>query len=79
MKILLLSVYDAQSHRYLRESLVDQFEQYQCTVLSVPPPFFSYRVQANLVIWFIQRSFIRLIITALVESQQQSQKKYQSH
>ncbi|MBQ77712.1 MAG: glycosyl transferase family 1 [Cellvibrionales bacterium] len=55
MKILLLSAYDAQSHRYWRESLVDQFEQYQWTVLSLPPRFFSYRVRANPMTWFIEQ------------------------
>jgi glycosyltransferase involved in cell wall biosynthesis len=55
VKILLLSAYDAQSHRYWRESLVDQFEQYQWTVLSLPPRFFSYRVRANPMTWFIEQ------------------------
>ncbi|MAV75899.1 MAG: hypothetical protein CBD32_02420 [Actinobacteria bacterium TMED172] len=55
MKILLLSAYDAHSHRYWRESLVDQFEQYQWTVLSLPPRFFSYRVRANPMTWFIEQ------------------------
>ena len=60
MKILLLSAYDAQSHRYWRESLVNQFEQYQWTVLSLPPRFFSYRVRSNPMTWFIEQHTILL-------------------
>ena len=73
MKILLLSAYDAQSHRYWRESLIAEFDQYQWTVLTLAPRFFSYRVRANPMTWFAeQRSILAadydlIIATSMVD------------
>lgn len=47
MKILLLSAYDAMSHRYWREGLVAQFPQFQWTTLTLPARFYSFRVLGN--------------------------------
>ncbi|MCV6587857.1 MAG: DUF3524 domain-containing protein [Marinobacterium sp.] len=51
MKILLLSAYDAASHRYWHRSLVAQFPEYQWTVLTLPGRFFAWRVRGNSLSW----------------------------
>lgn len=55
MRILLLSAYDALSHRYWREGLVEQFPEYQWTVLALAPRYFNYRVRANPLSWFSEQ------------------------
>jgi len=47
VRVLLLSAYDALSHRYWREGLVSHFDRVDWTVLSLAPRHFSYRVGAN--------------------------------
>ena len=51
MKILLLSAYDADSHQYWRKGLVNQFPQYQWTVLTLPGRYFSWRIRGNSLSW----------------------------
>ncbi|EPJ48340.1 MAG: glycosyltransferase family 4 domain-containing protein [Osedax symbiont Rs2] len=51
MKILLLSAYDADSHRYWREHLVANFPEHQWTVLSLPGRYFSWRIRGNSLSW----------------------------
>ena len=51
MKILLLSAYDALSHQYWRKELVKQFPDYQWTVLTLPPRYFSWRIRGNSLSW----------------------------
>lgn len=56
-RILLLSAYDARSHRQWRESLQDMFPHYRWTQLSLPPRHFSWRVRGNSLSWgFGQRA-----------------------
>lgn len=55
MRILLLSAYDALSHRYWREGLVEQFPDYQWTVLALAPRYFNYRVRANPLSWLSEQ------------------------
>ena len=50
-RILLLSAYDAQSHRVWREQLVAQFPQYDWTELVLPPRYFSWRIRGNSLTW----------------------------
>jgi len=50
-KILLLSPYDAVSHRYWREGLVAAFPEYEWHLLTLPPRHFSWRVRGNSLIW----------------------------
>jgi len=47
MKILLLSPYDALSHRYWREGLVRAFPEHDFTVVTLPPRHFSWRFHGN--------------------------------
>lgn len=47
MRILLLSPYDALSHRYWREGLVSAFPQHDFTVVTLPDRYFSWRFRGN--------------------------------
>ncbi|RRJ84196.1 tRNA-queuosine alpha-mannosyltransferase domain-containing protein [Aestuariirhabdus litorea] len=51
MKVLLLSAYDAVSHRYWRQGLVAQFPQWNWTELVLPARHFSWRVRGNSLSW----------------------------
>ena len=42
-KILLISAYDAASHRYWRESLAAQFSEHRWQQIFLPPRYFSWR------------------------------------
>ena len=46
-RILLLSAYHAQSHRYWCEWLMANFSEYEWTLLSLPARFFSWRIRGN--------------------------------
>ena len=50
-RVLLLSAYDADSHKYWREHLVSAFPQWQWQVLSLPPRYFSWRIRGNGFYW----------------------------
>ncbi|TNC79465.1 MAG: DUF3524 domain-containing protein [Oleiphilus sp.] len=47
MNILLLSPYDAKSHQYWRNALVDQFPEHHWVVKSMAPRHFAWRVRGN--------------------------------
>lgn len=51
MKVLLLSAYDADSHKRWRRGLVAAIPDWQWTVLSLPPRYFSWRVRGNSLSW----------------------------
>jgi len=51
MRILLLSAYDAGSHRRWREGLVRYLGELHWTVLSLPPRNFSWRSRGNALTW----------------------------
>ena len=51
MKVLLLSPYDAASHRYWREGLVESFPEYDWTVMTLPPRYFNWRLRGNSLSW----------------------------
>lgn len=51
MKILLLSAYDADSHAYWRQGLLDNLTHYDWTVLTLPARYFSWRVRGNALSW----------------------------
>ena len=51
MRILLLSAYDAVSHQYWHNGLVDNFPEFEWTVLSLPARFFSWRIRGNSLTW----------------------------
>ncbi len=51
MKVLLLSAYDADSHRSWWKGLRDTFSLWQWTVLTLPPRYFSWRIRGNSLTW----------------------------
>ncbi|ARN75457.1 tRNA-queuosine alpha-mannosyltransferase domain-containing protein [Oceanicoccus sagamiensis] len=73
MKILLLSAYDAASHRHWCEVLEQHFDQDQWTVLRLPARYFSWRVRGNSLSWaFSERDILSqeydlLIATSMVD------------
>jgi len=73
MKILLLSAYDALSHRYWREGLVEQFPDIEWTVLTLPARYFRYRVRSNPLSWLadeqqtLEAKYDAVIATSMVD------------
>ena len=73
MRILLLSAYDAHSHRRWREGLVAAFPEWHWTVLTLPPRNFSWRVRGNSLGWaFTERDTLQqpydvLIATSMTD------------
>ncbi len=51
MRVLLLSAYDAASHRQWREGLVRHLEEVHWTVLTLPPRFFAWRSRGSALSW----------------------------
>ncbi|WP_255874388.1 tRNA-queuosine alpha-mannosyltransferase domain-containing protein [Microbulbifer elongatus] len=51
MNVLLLSAYDADSHKRWRRGLVSALPHWQWTQLTLPPRFFSWRVRGNSLSW----------------------------
>lgn len=73
MNILLLSAYDAQSHRYWRECLVSAFACFEWTVLTLPPRYFNWRIRGNSLSWayqqreVLERGYDLCIATSMVD------------
>ncbi|AMO55849.1 glycosyl transferase family 1 [Endozoicomonas montiporae] len=73
MKILLLSAYDAMSHRYWRKGLVEAFPQFNWTVLTLPARYFSWRLRGNSLSWafgqreVLEQSYDLLICTSMTD------------
>ena len=51
LRVLLLSAYDAVSHRYWREGLVDAFAENKWEVQTLPPRYFNWRIRGNSLTW----------------------------
>lgn len=51
MKILLLSAYDAESHRYWWQGLKSHLHEHEWTVLTLPARYFSWRIRSNSLTW----------------------------
>lgn len=51
MRILLLSAYDADSHKRWHKGLRSHFPEYQWTLLTLPPRYFSWRIRGNSLSW----------------------------
>ncbi|WP_315982672.1 tRNA-queuosine alpha-mannosyltransferase domain-containing protein [Aliamphritea spongicola] len=51
MKILLLSAYDADSHRYWHQNLIRQFPEHEWTLLTLPARYFAWRIRGNSLSW----------------------------
>lgn len=56
MKVLLLSAYDAESHRRWRSSLVEGFPCWDWNILHLPPRFFNWRIRGNSLTWALSES-----------------------
>ena len=73
MKILLLSAYDAKSHQRWRKGLVNQFPDFDWTVLTLPARFFSWRIRGNSLSWVYSEkerlsvSYDLIIATSMVD------------
>ncbi len=73
MRILLLSAYDAHSHRRWRIGLVAAFPDWQWTVLTLPPRHFSWRVRGNSLSWAfseqvtLEQSYDLVIATSMTD------------
>lgn len=73
MRILLLSAYDAVSHRYWREGLVHTFPEHHWTTLTLPPRYFSWRIRGNSLSWAfnehttLQQPYDLIIATSMVD------------
>ena len=73
MKILLLSAYDAMSHRYWRKGLVAAFPEHQWTILSLPPRYFSWRMRGNSLSWafgereVLEQDYDLLVCTSMTD------------
>ncbi len=73
MKILLLSAYDAASHKRWREQLVRHLDTYEWTVLSLPPRNFAWRSRGNALTWacnsadILTAGYDRVLATSMVD------------
>jgi len=73
MKILMLSAYDAASHRYWRQGLVDNFPHYCWQVLNLPGRYFNWRIRGNPLSWNwtksneLAQSYDLIIATSMVD------------
>ncbi len=73
MKILLLSGYDAQSHRVWRKNLVERFSEHNWTVLFLPARSFSWRFRGNAYSWtmreqsILTQEFDLIVATSMVD------------
>lgn len=71
--VLLLSAYDAVSHRLWRERLCASFPHWQWTCLSLPPRHFAWRIRSNGLHWayaekeVLQGDYDLLIATSMVD------------
>ncbi|GAV20486.1 glycosyl transferases group 1 [Mariprofundus micogutta] len=73
MRILLLSAYDATSHRQWRRGLVTHLNEHEWTVLTLPDRHFSWRIRGNALSWateqkdLLQQPFDLIVATSMVD------------
>lgn len=73
MKALLLSAYDADSHRRWRQGLVAQLEAIDWSVLTLPPRHFRWRIRGSGLSWGfsgraeLRRDYNLLVATSMVD------------
>jgi len=73
MRILMLSAYDADSHRYWRQGLIKHLDEFHWTQLTLPPRFFSWRIRGNPLSWYFEqheilnRHYDLIIATSMVD------------
>ncbi|MCL7943989.1 DUF3524 domain-containing protein [Marinobacter sp. ATCH36] len=70
-RILLLSAYDAGSHKRWREQLVASQPDFDWHVLALPPRFFRWRIRGNALTWLqepaLKADYDLLIVTSMVD------------
>lgn len=73
MKILLLSAYDADSHKRWRQELMAHCSSECWTSLSLPPRYFSWRIRGNALTWalgqkrLLEQPYDRVLATSMVD------------
>lgn len=73
MRVLLLSAYEAVSHRYWAQSLMAQLDDVSWTLLSLPPRHFAWRIRGNPLSWMLKehatlsQSFDVVLATSMVD------------
>lgn len=71
MNILLLSAYDAPSHKRWRLGLMAALTQHNWTCLTLPPRFFAWRVRGNSLTWsqdpLLKESYDLVIATSMTD------------
>jgi len=73
VRILLLSAYDAGSHRRWREGVVAAFPEHDWTVLTLPDRHFSWRIRGNSLSWafaeqdLLSQPYDRVLATSVVD------------
>ena len=71
MNILLLSAYDAPSHRYWREGLAAHLGEFRFTQVCLPARHFSWRIRGNPLSWIntpeLHGDYDALIATSMVD------------
>lgn len=70
-KILMLSAYDAGSHKRWREQLIDSQPDFEWHSLVLPPRFFRWRIRSNALSWLhapeLQQQWDGLVVTSMVD------------
>lgn len=72
-RILLLSAYDAMSHKMWRSRLIDMFPDHLWTQLILPPRHFNWRIRGNSLQWALnareqlEQDYDLLIATSMVD------------
>ena len=70
-RILLLSAYDAGSHKRWREQLVFSQPEFEWHVLALSPRFFRWRIRGNALTWLseplLKESWDLLLVTSMVD------------
>ncbi|GAB2517807.1 tRNA-queuosine alpha-mannosyltransferase domain-containing protein [Microbulbifer agarilyticus] len=74
MRVLLLSAYDAESHKRWRKGLAAAFPDWHWTVLTLPPRYFSWRIRGNSLSWAmgperatLEQPYDLLIVTSMTD------------
>ncbi|MBJ6136577.1 DUF3524 domain-containing protein [Marinobacter litoralis] len=70
-RILLLSAYDAASHKRWREQLIELLPDYHWQSLTLPPRFFQWRIRGNALSWLdepcLQEHWDLVVATSMVD------------
>lgn len=73
MRVLLLSAYDADSHRRWHQGLRSMLVDYEWTILTLPARYFSWRIRGNSLTWSVthrevlERDYDLLIVTSMTD------------